>query len=101
MTTSEDIIKLHKNKVPIIIQLSENSNVELYKLKYIVPVDITLQQFHCILNKYIKKNEKQTVILFINSILPVSSKTIGALYNQHKDNDGFLYITVRRENTFG
>ena len=101
MTTSEDILKLHKNKVPIIIQQPENSNIILEKLKYIVPIDITIQQFHCILNKYIKKNEKQSVIIFINNILPVSSESIGSLYNQYKDNDGFLYITIRKENTFG
>ena len=101
MTTSEDILKLHKKKVPIIIQLTENSNIELDKLKYIVPTDLTLQQFHCILSKYIKKNEKQSVIMFINNTLPVSSESIGSLYNQYKDNDGFLYITIRKENTFG
>lgn len=101
MTTSEDILKLHKKKVPIIIQLYENSNIELDKLKYIVPIDISLQQFHCILSKYIKKNEKQSVIMFINNTLPVSSESIGNLYNKYKDNDGFLYITIRKENTFG
>ena len=101
MTTSEDIFKIHKNKIPVIIQPSENSNIELDKLKYIVPKDITLQQFHCILIKYIKKNEQQSVIMFINNILPVSSESIGTLYNQYKDKDGFLYITVRKENTFG
>ena len=101
MTTSGDILKLHKNKIPIIIKLSEKSNIDLDKLKYIVPIDITLQQFHCILHKYIKKNEKQSVIMFINNILPVSSELIGSLYNQYKDTDGFLYITVRKENTFG
>ena len=101
MTTSEDILKIHQNKIPIVIQLSENSNIKLDKLKYIVPVDFTLQQFHCILNKYINNNEKQSVIMFINNMLPVSSESIGTLYNQYKDNDGFLYINIRKENTFG
>ena len=53
MTTSEDILKLHKNKVPVIINISDHSSIKLEKLKYIVPKDITIQQFHCILNKYI------------------------------------------------
>ena len=57
MTTSEDILKVHKNKIPIIINLIENSNIQLDKLKYIVPKDFTLQQFHCILIKNIEKNE--------------------------------------------
>ena len=101
MTTAEDILKSHKNKVPIIIHIPENSIINLDKIKYIVPIDITVQQFHCILNKNIKKNEKQSVIMFINNTLPVSSELIGSLYNQYKDKDGFLYITLRKENTFG
>ena len=101
MTTSENILKLHQNKVPIIIQIPEKLSIDFDKLKYIVPIDITLQQFHCILNKYIKKNEKQSIIMFINNTLPISSESIGSLYNKYKDKDGFLYITVRKENTFG
>lgn len=101
MTTSEEILKLHNNKVPIIINLPDNSSIELDKLKYIVPKDITIQQLHCILTKYIKKNEKQSVILFINNTMPISSQSIGNIYNQFKDKDGFLYITLRKENTFG
>lgn len=101
MTTSEDILKVHKNKIPIIINLIENSNIQLDKLKYIVPKDFTLQQFHCILIKNIKKNEKQCIILFINNTLPISSRLIGDLYNQYKDKNGFLNITAQKENTFG
>ena len=101
MTTSEEILKLHNNKVPIIINLPDNSSIELDKLKYIVPKDITIQQLHCILTKYIKKNKKQSVILFINNTMPISSQSIGNIYNQFKDKDGFLYITLRKENTFG
>ena len=101
MTTSEDILKSYKNKIPVVIQISEKSNIYLDKLKYIVPKDITVQQFHCILNKYIIKNEKHSIIMFINNTLPTSTETIGSLYNQYKDNDGFLYITLSKENTFG
>jgi len=101
MTTSEDILKLHKNKVPVIINISDHSSIKLEKLKYIVPKDITIQQFHCILNKYIKNNEKESLILFINNNLPITTESVGNMYNEHKDKDGFLYITLRKENTFG
>ena len=100
-SVAEDIINLHPLKVPIIVNTSENSNIELEKYKYIVPKDISLRQFHCILSKKINKNSKQSLILFINNILPSGTDTIGNLYNLHKDNDGFLYITISKENTFG
>ena len=52
MTTSEDILKLHKKKVPIIIQLTENSNIELDKLKYIVPTDVKWSRVILVILKY-------------------------------------------------
>lgn len=100
MTTAKDILKEYSNKVPIIIE--SDSNIELDKNKYIVPKDITLRQFNCILSRYIKKNEKQSIILFINNTLPIMTDTIGNLYNLNKsDEDNFLYIRLKRENTFG
>lgn len=30
-----------------------------------------------------------------------SSSTMGAIYEEHKDEDGFLYIAYSGENTFG
>lgn len=101
MTTSEYILNTYTNKIPIIIRTKDNSNFQLEKLKYIVPKDITIQQFHCILNKYIKNNKKQSIVLFVNNTLPINTESVGNLYNEHKDNDGFLYITLIKENTFG
>jgi len=40
------------------------------------------------------KKEKQDV-------LPPSSALMTTIYDKHKDEDGFLYITYSGENTFG
>ena len=98
-TTANDIIKLHKNKVPLII--AEESNIELSKTKFVVPRDLTVGQFHCIIKKYTIVSSKDSIILFINNKLPVITDTIGNLYDLHKTDDNFLYITIKKENTFG
>jgi GABA(A) receptor-associated protein len=92
-----DIIKIHPNKVPIIIE----SDLSLSKTKFVVPREITLRQFHCTLMNYFPANEKQSVIMFVNNTLPLLSDTVGQSYDLNKHEDGFLYIKTKKENTFG
>ena len=101
MISSSEIMSVHKNKIPIILSISDKSSIKLTKNKFIVPRDITIQQFHCILKKYMKITSKQSILFFINNSLPISSDTLGNIYNTDKSDDGFLYITVQTENTFG
>ena len=42
-----------------------------------------------------------TVSIFINNIIPPQHELVSTIYDEHKDNDGFLYITYSGENTFG
>ena len=37
----------------------------------------------------------------VTAILGHCSMSMGELYNQYKDEDGFLYLTYSGENTFG
>ena len=97
--TAEHILKIYKGtKVPIVI---ETQKLEITKKNYIVPIDMTLQEFHCTLRKKIKLTKQQSIVLFTKNILPVQSRMIGSLYDEFKDEDDILYIMVRCENTFG
>lgn len=99
MNTAKDILEFYNHKkVPIII----DSQLELSKNKFIVPIDMTISQFHYIINKKIKKNEKDAIILFVNNILPQQIDTLGSLYNLYKsEDDEYLHIVVRKESAFG
>lgn len=101
MTTANDIMKIHKNKVPIIINLPDHLNATFTKTKFIVPNNLTVRQFHCILKKYTTISSKQSLILFVNKKLPMISDTIGNIYENEKSDNNFLYIDVQKENTFG
>ena len=47
-------------------------------------------------------DEKESLFLFINdSILGTGSDLISTIYEAHKDEDGFLYISYCNENVFG
>ena len=74
---------------------------EIEKAKYLVPKDLTVGQFVYVIRKRIKLSPEQAIFIFINNILPPTSSLISEVYNQHKEEDGFLYITYSCENTFG
>ena len=53
--------------------------------------------------------EKQCDMLRVDELLPlllfadiyVFSSTMGQVYSEHRDEDGFLYVAYSGENTFG
>ena len=40
------------------------------------------------------------MFLFVNKVLPATSATMGTIYEEHKDEDGFLYIGYSDESIF-
>jgi len=45
---------------------------------------------------------EKSLFLFVNyNSMPPTGATIGSIYEEHKDADGFLYITYASESTFG
>ena len=67
-----------------------------------MPQDITIGQFMTIIRKRINLTESEAFFLFVkNSVLPSNSTTVVQIYSEHKDDDGFLYMTYCGENVFG
>ena len=97
---SEKLLKQHKNKVLVIFKPFKRS-ITLTRTKFIVPRHYSIAKIHMILLQYVNCNEKQGILLFINDILPMQTESIGYLYDSFKSSDGFLYIHVTKENTFG
>uniref|UniRef100_A0A6C0LGJ5 Autophagy-related protein n=1 Tax=viral metagenome TaxID=1070528 RepID=A0A6C0LGJ5_9ZZZZ len=96
---SHNIILKYPQRVPIIVDC--NKEINLDKNKYIVPNDLTVGQFMYILKKRIKINHEQSIFLLCNNQLIINTELINNLYNKQKDYDGFLYIIISLENTFG
>jgi len=101
MATSNEILNIHPGKVPIIIITPKGTPLIFNKTKFIVPRDLTISQFHCILKKYTSVSSADSIILFVNNTLPMVSDTVGSIYDSEKDPDGFLNIIAQKENTFG
>ena len=85
--------------------LSENTSIRcipiLDKTKYLVPLDLSVGQFIYVIRKRLTLAPEKALFLFINNQLPCGADTIGTVYHNHRDTDGFLYINYSGENTFG
>jgi GABA(A) receptor-associated protein len=74
---------------------------DIDKKKYLVPTDLTCGQFVYVIRKRLKLPPEQAIHLFVNGKLPATGSLMNTLYEENKDEDGFLYITYSGENTFG
>lgn len=66
-----------------------------------VPVDLSVGQFVYVIRKRIKLPSEKAIFIFVNDILPPTAALISTVYEEHKDDDGFLYVLYSGENTFG
>ena len=99
---SNKIITKYPTRIPIIVEKSEKSDlIDIKKKKYLVPKDLTLQQFIFIIRKRIKLESSQALFVMINNTLSPATLNLGEIYEKQKDKDGYLYITYSSENTFG
>lgn len=98
---SRRILGKFSDRIPIIVEKSHGDLPELDKKKFLAPLDLTMGSFIYIIRKRIKLNAEHALFLFINGLLVSNSETIGHIYHQHKDEDGFLYVMYAAENTFG
>ncbi|CAN3372507.1 hypothetical protein DIURU_004995 [Diutina rugosa] len=96
------ITQRFKDRVPVICEKVENSDIpEIDKRKYLVPVDLSIGQFVYVIRKRIKLPSEKAIFIFVNDILPPTAALISTIYEEHKDEDGFLYVLYSGENTFG
>ena len=99
---STDIIKKYIDRKPIIVQKYEKSDMpDIDKCKFLVPNELSMTQFMFIIRKRIKLEPSQSLFLTINGSLVPSNRCISDIYEELKDEDGFLYVTYTNENTFG
>ncbi|KAG0169930.1 ubiquitin-like protein atg8 [Apophysomyces sp. BC1034] len=99
---ADRIRQKYPDRIPVICEKGDNSDIPtIDKKKYLVPADLTIGQFMYVIRKRIKLSPEQAVFIFVNEILPPTAELMSAIYEEDKDEDGFLYITYSGENTFG
>jgi GABA(A) receptor-associated protein len=99
---SHKIKNKYPDRVPVICEKNPGSGLDMLdKRKYLVPNDLTATQFLFIIRKRLKLASEKGIFLFVNNMIAPSTNTMIELYNQYKDDDGFLYMNYTEENVFG
>jgi GABA(A) receptor-associated protein len=99
---SKKIRNKYENKIPIIVEPSKSGTLpKIDKCKFLIPEHMTLAQFLYVLRRRIKLSETEAIFIFVGNILPPTSALLSNLYEENKNEDGFLYLTYCNENTFG
>jgi GABA(A) receptor-associated protein len=98
---SKTIQNKYPDKIPVIINECSEELRERVKRKMLLQMDMTVSQYlHTLRTKFNIKPE-ESVLIFVNGIMPTSTTLMSYLYDKYKDKDGFLYITILKENVFG
>ena len=96
------VTESYPNRIPVIVERAPSADVPVIdKCKYLVPGDLTVAQFLCLIRKRIKLANDQALFIYVNGTLPATSAMLGTIYEEHKDEDGFLYVVYTGESSFG
>jgi GABA(A) receptor-associated protein len=96
------IRKKYPNRVPVICEKNTKSDIQdIDKNKYLVPADLTVAQFAYVIRKRLKLKPETAIFILCNNTLPATATMMSQLYEEHKSEDGFLYLKYSGETTFG
>jgi len=100
---SNKILSLYPDRIPVIITKDRNSTIpDIDKNNFLVPKEFKLGELHHIIRKRIKLKPEIAIFLIVNRNKIISiNQLIKNVYDEYKNEDGFLYITYTGEKTFG
>jgi GABA(A) receptor-associated protein len=98
---SEIILNKYPDKIPIIINECSMELRDRVKRKMLLQKDITVGQYLYTLRSKFNIKPEESVLVFVNGSFPTSTTLMNYLYDKYKDKDGFLYVSILKENVFG
>merc|ERR1711972_1046700 len=93
------ILAKYPDRIPVISEKAPRSNLpEISKKKFLVPGTMLCGEFKYIVHKHLNSGgasmpSDQTIYLFVGTFAPKTGALMSEIYDQHKGEDGFLYIT--------
>ncbi|CAJ0605418.1 unnamed protein product [Cylicocyclus nassatus] len=98
----DKIRRKYPDRIPVIVERAPKSRLrDLDKKKYLVPSDLTVGQFYFLIRKRIHLRPEDALFFFVNNVIPQTMTTMGQLYQDHHEEDLFLYIAYSDESVYG
>lgn len=100
---SYNVIIKYPDRVPVIIDTNDSSsfNEKLDKHKFVVPDTLSVSEFIVIIRKRLKIDSTKAIFVFCGNTILIGSTLFRQIYEQYKEEDGFLYLIYKAESTFG
>ncbi len=101
------ILKKYPDRLPVLCRPASSREPPLDKTKYLVPPDLSIGQFLYIIRKRVIVAPTQALFLYCDTsnpkapYFPPLSQTVGSIYDQYHDEDGYLCVAFCLEHTFG
>ena len=81
----------YSDRIPVICEKVEKSDIAtIDKKKYLVPADLTVGQFVYVIRKRIKLSPEKAIFIFVDEVLPPTAALMSSIYEEHKDEDGYV-----------
>ena len=99
---SAGILRKYEGHIPVIVDKDPKCQLpDIERQKFLVPADLTIGHFVFVVRKRINLQSSDAIFIFVNKKLPSQNATIGQLYNDYKDEDGFMYCTYSSDTAYG
>ena len=98
------VLTKYPDKIPAICEVDKSSSnsIKLHNNKWLIPKDLTIGQFLIKVREKIKIGAEHSIFLFdVKGALFSTSQLISAVYHENKDDDGFVYFIVSKQEVFG
>ena len=91
------------SKIPIICEKDPRSLIEpIAKTKFLVNPQMNVSSFNEIIRKKLNLEAKEGIFLLVKGKNVITgNQTMQEIYENYKDEDGFLYITYASESVWG
>jgi len=94
------IISKHPDRIPIVIDI-EGPGLILDKRKYLAETGMFMVYFQHTIRQRLKVGPNESLFFFYENRIPNPTQTLGQIYKEAPTEDGFMVLTVAKENTFG
>lgn len=94
------IVAKFPDRIPVVIDI-EGAGLLLKKRKYLVERDMLFINFAHVIRQRLKISPNESLFFFYENSIPPQTHTLQQLFNERVSEDGFLVLTIMKENTFG
>lgn len=102
MLEARNILERYPGHVPVIVDKDPKCKLpDIERQKFLVPSDLSSGHFVFVVRKRINLSQNESIFIFINKKLPGPSSTMGQLYAEYKDEDGFMYCVYSSDTAYG